>query len=69
MNQVIELIAKITDSSLEINRDATQSGDMRDTYADITLARSDLGFDPTVALPDGLRAQYEWLSRHNGFSS
>ncbi len=69
MNQVIELIAKITDSSLEINRDVTQSGDMRDTYADITLARNDLGFDPTVALPDGLRAQHEWLSRHNGFSS
>ena len=69
MNQVIELIATITGSSLEVNRDAIQSGDMRDTYADITLARSDLGFGPTVTLPDGLRAQHEWLSRHSEISS
>ncbi|MEC9301547.1 MAG: NAD-dependent epimerase/dehydratase family protein [Acidobacteriota bacterium] len=69
MNQVIELIATITGSSLEVDRDATQNGDMRDTYADITLARSDLGFGPTVALPDGLRAQHEWLSRYNEISS
>ena len=36
---------------------------MRDTYADTTLARADLGFAPTVSLADGLAAEYAgWLS-------
>jgi nucleoside-diphosphate-sugar epimerase len=35
---------------------------MRDTYADTTQARADLGFTPTVPLEQGLRAQYEWMT-------
>ena len=69
MNQVIELISTITGYPLEVHRDSAQSGDMRDTYADITLARSDLNFDPTVRLPDGLRTQHEWLSKHSEITS
>lgn len=69
MNQVIELISTITGYPLEVHRDSAQSGDMRDTYADITLARSDLGFEPTVRLSNGLRTQHEWLSKHNEITS
>jgi nucleoside-diphosphate-sugar epimerase len=35
---------------------------MRDTYADTTLARRDLGFHPAATLPQGLAAEYEWIS-------
>jgi nucleoside-diphosphate-sugar epimerase len=35
---------------------------MRDTYADTTRARADLGFAPTVSLEQGLRAQFEWMT-------
>jgi len=35
---------------------------MRDTYADTTLARADLGFAPTVSLEDGIAAEYRWLA-------
>ena len=34
---------------------------MRDTYADTTLARTDLGFQPSVNLEEGLRAMYRWM--------
>ena len=34
---------------------------MRDTYADTTLAQSDLNFVPSIGLEDGIRAEYEWL--------
>jgi hypothetical protein len=34
---------------------------MRDTYADTSLARADLGFAPTVSLADGLAAEFHWL--------
>jgi nucleoside-diphosphate-sugar epimerase len=39
-----------------------QKGDMRDTYADTTLAREDLGFAPSVTLEEGLTAMYRWFS-------
>jgi nucleoside-diphosphate-sugar epimerase len=35
---------------------------MRDTYADTTAARADMGFAPNTSLADGLRAEYDWLS-------
>jgi nucleoside-diphosphate-sugar epimerase len=35
---------------------------MRDTYADTSLARRDLGFAPATSLEEGIRAEYEWLS-------
>ena len=34
---------------------------MRDTGADITRARADLGFAPAVALADGLGAEFAWV--------
>jgi nucleoside-diphosphate-sugar epimerase len=34
---------------------------MRDTYADTSLARRDLGFSPTVSLEEGIQAEYRWL--------
>jgi nucleoside-diphosphate-sugar epimerase len=35
---------------------------MRDTFADTTLARADLGFAPKVSLEEGLEAEYRWLA-------
>ena len=47
---------------LNVAREAAQKGDMRDTYADTSLARTDLGFAPKVSLEQGLEAEYRWLS-------
>ena len=35
---------------------------MRDTFADTTLARADLGFAPKVSLEEGIEAEFRWLS-------
>jgi UDP-glucose 4-epimerase len=59
--EVFKLIGEITGSPLRIERAAAQHGDMRDTYADTSRARADLGFLPVVALEAGLRAQYDWI--------
>jgi UDP-glucose 4-epimerase len=58
---VFELVRRITGRPLRIDRIEAQRGDMRDTYADTTRARTDLGFAPSVTLEQGLRAQYEWM--------
>ena len=36
---------------------------MRHTYADTALARTDLGFVPTVTLEEGLAGRIRWLAR------
>jgi nucleoside-diphosphate-sugar epimerase len=62
VNHVIRLIGRITGRPLRIERGDRQKGDMRDTYADTSLARADLGFLPHVSLEQGLEAEYRWLS-------
>jgi UDP-glucose 4-epimerase len=62
VNQVLDIIARISRRPLDIRREAKQKGDMRDTYADTSRARADLGFAPSVTIEEGLRAEYEWLT-------
>jgi nucleoside-diphosphate-sugar epimerase len=44
-----------------VDRQPAQKGDMRDTYADTSRARADLGFVPAVGLEDGLRDMFRWM--------
>jgi len=62
MNQVLAIIERIHGRPLQVHREGAQKGDMRDTYADTSLARRDLGFAPATSLEEGIRAEYEWLS-------
>lgn len=62
INQVLEMIGRITGRTPDIRREGAQKGDMRDTYADTTRARADLGFAPTTTLEQGLAAECEWLA-------
>jgi nucleoside-diphosphate-sugar epimerase len=62
MNRVIEIIGQVAGRPLQVHREPAQKGDMRDTYADTTLARQDLGFAPSVTLEQGIEAEYRWLS-------
>lgn len=61
VNQLFTIIGRIAGKPLDIKREPNQKGDMRDTFADSTLARQDLGFAPKVTLEQGLEAEYRWL--------
>jgi nucleoside-diphosphate-sugar epimerase len=61
LKEVFDLLGTVTGRPLRIDRQPSQKGDMRDTYADTTLARTDLGFQPSVNLEEGLRAMYRWM--------
>jgi UDP-glucose 4-epimerase len=63
INQVFELIGRITGRTPDIRREPAQKGDMRDTFADTTRAKADLGFAPATTLEVGLAAECEWLGR------
>ena len=62
MNQVLQILEKVIGRPLNSRREPAQKGDMRDTYADTSLARRDFGFQPTVTLEEGIEAEYRWLS-------
>lgn len=62
INDVLAIIERVTGRTLDIRREPAQKGDMRDTFADTTRAKTDLGFAPSTSLEQGLRAETEWLS-------
>jgi UDP-glucose 4-epimerase len=61
INQVLAMIGELTGKTLDIRRLPAEKGDMRDTFADTSRARTDLGFAPSYSLADGLAAEVEWL--------
>ncbi|HEY2435114.1 MAG TPA: NAD-dependent epimerase/dehydratase family protein [Vicinamibacterales bacterium] len=62
MNDVIRIVERLAGHPLTIAREPAQKGDMRDTYADASLARRDLAFEPSVSLEEGIEAEYRWLA-------
>ena len=62
VNHVLQLVERVVGRPVTVRREPAQKGDMRDTYADTSLARTDLGFVPRVTLEEGLEAEYRWLS-------
>jgi UDP-glucose 4-epimerase len=65
MNEVLEMIRDLTGEQLNIRRVAAQAGDARDTAADTSRARAQLGFNPLRSLYEGLSEQVGW---HRGQS-
>jgi UDP-glucose 4-epimerase len=62
MNEVLDLIGRLTGRRLDVRREDVQKGDMRDTFADTTRARADLAFAPRTSLEEGLAAECAWLA-------
>ena len=62
MTDVISTIERITGRPLDIRRQPAEKGDMRDTFADTSRARNELGFRPEWTLDAGLRRECEWLA-------
>jgi nucleoside-diphosphate-sugar epimerase len=63
MNQAIELVEQISGCRIDVERVPPQSGDVRNTGADLSKSREILGYAPRVKLRDGLQAQIESLSQ------
>ncbi len=69
INELADAMARamgIDDLSPEVTR-KYRVGDIRHCFADISLARQELGFEPNVALEDGLSELVEWISGQQAF--
>lgn len=61
--QVLEMLAELTGKTPRTVHGPKRAGDQRRTAADISKARTLLGYDPTTAVMDGLRAQLVWQQK------
>jgi nucleoside-diphosphate-sugar epimerase len=59
--EVFDLIGRVSGRPVTIDHRPAQKGDMRDTFADTSRARGDLGFTPAVTLEEGLQDMFVWM--------
>ena len=59
--ELVDTIGEVTGLNIQINREPDQPGDVPITFADITEAKRDLGYEPTTDLRTGIAAFWEWF--------
>ena len=60
LNEVLRLLQEITGRKIQAKYDPPRTGDIRDSQADISLARGVLGYEPRVDFEEGLRRTWDW---------
>jgi nucleoside-diphosphate-sugar epimerase len=66
LNQVLEQLGQITGKAISAKHEPERNGDIRDSQADISLARGVLGYEPKVMFEEGLRRTWEWYKANFG---
>jgi len=64
LNEVVHLLEEIAGRKIEVKYEQPRHGDIRDSQADISLARQTLGYEPKVQFSEGLRRTWEWYRQH-----
>jgi nucleoside-diphosphate-sugar epimerase len=61
LNQTLALLEKITGRPAKAKYAQPREGDIRDSQADISLAKNVLGYNPRIAFEEGLKHTWEWF--------
>jgi nucleoside-diphosphate-sugar epimerase len=68
LNQVLQMLQKASGKTLETKYEPSREGDIRDSLADIRLAKEFLGYEPSVLFEEGLERTYTWYQSHHAKS-
>lgn len=60
LNHTLALLGKISGKPVQARYEPPRTGDIRDSQADISLARTHLGYEPRVGFEEGLRRTFDW---------
>jgi nucleoside-diphosphate-sugar epimerase len=63
LNEVLKMLSRITGKPIQAKYDVARNGDIRDSQADVSLARKILGYEPRVLFEEGLRRTWEWYKK------
>jgi len=64
-----EAVGRVAERAVQIEYVPARPGDVLHSYADITVAREALGYDPTVGLEEGLERTLDWMLAERRASS
>ncbi len=59
VREVIALLEEISHSTIQVLYEQKQSGDVRDTFADISKAQQLIGYRPLTSLREGLAQEFD----------
>jgi len=65
LNQVLQMLQKTSGKTLETKYEPSREGDIRDSLADIRLAKEFLGYEPAVLFEEGLERTYAWYQANH----
>jgi UDP-N-acetylglucosamine/UDP-N-acetyl-alpha-D-glucosaminouronate 4-epimerase len=60
LNELLKVMNRLAGTSMEPLRHEPRTGDVKDSQADISKAKSLLGYQPTVSSEEGLKRTLEW---------
>jgi nucleoside-diphosphate-sugar epimerase len=63
LNDVLKLLSHIAGKTIRAKYDAARNGDIRDSQADVSLARRILDYEPRVLFEEGLKRTWEWYKK------
>jgi UDP-glucose 4-epimerase len=66
LNEVVKRLEKITGQKIRAEYEPPRPGDIRDSQADISLARKVLGYEPRVDFEEGLQRTWNWYKEEYG---
>src|SRR5580704_12318861 len=66
LNEVLRLLEKLTGMKIQAKHDPARAGDIRDSQADLSLARRVLGYEPRVRFEEGLKRTWDWYKSTYG---
>ena len=61
LNELVRTLSRLLDSDLEPDYAAPRAGDVRESVADVSLARELIGYEPSVDLEEGLERTIAWI--------
>jgi nucleoside-diphosphate-sugar epimerase len=59
------MLQKASGKTLETKYEPAREGDIRDSLADIRLAKEFLGYEPVVLFEEGLERTYAWYQANH----
>ncbi|MEO6903294.1 MAG: SDR family oxidoreductase [Bacteroidia bacterium] len=64
LNELIEILKKLISKNIQPKYNPERSGDIRDSLADITKAKTILNYEPTVKVEAGIKQTLDWFKKN-----
>src|ERR1700735_1228038 len=66
LNKVLQLLENLTGTKIQAKFELPRTGDIRDSQADVSLARKVLGYEPQINFEAGLQRTWQWYKAEYG---